>query len=71
MQTVILNVEGMSCDGCVKSVEQALKALDGVGAVNVNLAEKSVEILYNVEKQSVQTLTAAIENTGFDVVSQN
>ena len=71
MQTVILNVEGMSCDGCVKSVEQALKALDGVGAVNVNLAEKSVEILYDVEKQSVQTLTAAIENTGFDVVSQN
>ncbi len=68
MQAITLNVEGMSCGGGVKNIEQVLKALEGVGNVNVNLLGKSVEILYDAQKQSAQTLTVAIENSGFTVV---
>ncbi len=68
MQAITLNVEGMSGGGGVKNIEQVLKALEGVGNVNVNLLGKSVEILYDAQKQSAQTLTVAIENSGFTVV---
>ena len=71
MQALALKVEGMSCGGCAKSVERALRALDGVTDVQVSLAEKSVKIEYDSQKQSVQTLTQTIEYAGFDVVDKN
>lgn len=35
-----LDVEGMSCGGCVMGVEKALQAVAGVEKVEVRLAEK-------------------------------
>ncbi|WP_028535205.1 heavy-metal-associated domain-containing protein [Paludibacterium yongneupense] len=69
MDTLILQVEGMSCGGCVKSVQQALTALPGVGRVDVDLASGRVEI----ECVPGQTLArdqaaAAVSGAGFDVV---
>jgi copper chaperone len=71
MQALILKVEGMSCGGCAKSVERALRALEGVTEVQVSLAEKNVVIDYDPQKQSAQTITQVIENSGFDVVNKN
>lgn len=34
-----LKIEGMSCGHCVKAVETALKAVDGVKSVHVSLEE--------------------------------
>ena len=38
MQTEHLKVTGMTCGGCTSSVTKALKAIAGVGDVNVSLA---------------------------------
>lgn len=35
-----LEIEGMSCGGCVMSVEKALQSVEGVEKVEVRLAEK-------------------------------
>ena len=37
MTTIHLEVQGMSCGGCVKSVTAALKSLPGVNSVDVDL----------------------------------
>ena len=37
MQTVVLNVEGMNCGGCVKSVTGILQGVDGVTSAEVSL----------------------------------
>ena len=37
MQTVTLNIGGMSCGGCVKSVTRILEGIDGVGKAEVSL----------------------------------
>lgn len=43
LRSVTLAVEGMSCAGCVRGVEQALLSVPGVATANVNLAtEKAV-----------------------------
>ncbi len=44
MSEINLNVSGMTCGSCVKHVTSALKALDGVGDVNVDLAAGKVKV---------------------------
>ena len=44
MTTLHLEVQGMSCGGCVKSVTAALTALPGVHAVSVDLSAGHVTV---------------------------
>jgi copper chaperone len=70
MDKLVLQVEGMSCGGCVKNVQQALTALAGVSRVEVELASGRVEI----ECAPGQTVARedaarAVSDAGFDVVA--
>ena len=64
---VKLNVEGMSCGHCVKSVEGAL---NGIGASGkVDLADKSVTVEFDDTKLTLEKIKEAIEDQGYDVVA--
>ncbi|MFD2369519.1 copper ion binding protein [Brevibacillus sp. GCM10020057] len=65
MQTITLNVEGMSCNHCVNTIEKALKELGATG--KVNLAAKTVEVTYNEGGLTVDAIKEAIEDQGYDV----
>ncbi|WP_226584031.1 copper chaperone CopZ [Halobacillus litoralis] len=67
MQTSI-KVEGMTCGHCEKAVKGALKEIDGVQEVHVNLETGNVDISAD-EKVSEQEMAEAIEEQGYDVVS--
>ncbi|MEH7378920.1 copper chaperone CopZ [Bacillus sp. JJ1533] len=67
MQTVTLNVQGMSCGHCVKAVEGSVGKLEGVDQVNVKLDEALVEIAFNESKVSLDTIKETIEDQGYDV----
>lgn len=66
MSSIILKVEGMSCNHCVNTVEKAMKELGAVG--KVNLAGKMVEVEYDESKLTVEAIKEAIEEQGYDVV---
>ncbi len=57
-----IKVEGMSCQHCVKRVDNALKDVEGVVSAKVSLGEVIVE--GNV---SQETLKEIIEDAGYDV----
>ena len=57
-----LNVQEMACGGCVKSVTEAITALDSEAKVNADLESGAVEIITNAEAEAVRT---AIEEAGF------
>ena len=40
MQTVTLNIDGMTCGGCVKSVTRLLEGVEGVEKAEVSLENK-------------------------------
>lgn len=65
MDKVTLGVDGMSCGGCVSSVEKALERVPGVKRVRVSLQEATAE----VEGEGLDTtrLRAAVEDAGYDV----
>jgi copper chaperone len=61
---VVLNVEGMSCQGCVRSVTNALTKLDPAAQVEVSLQDGTVAVTSTRQRAE---LAAAIEAAGFDV----
>lgn len=65
MDTLTLGIEGMSCGGCVASVERALGRVDGVRKVRVSLEKK--EAVVEGERLDPTRLRAAVEDAGYDV----
>jgi len=68
METVTLNIKGMTCGGCVKSVTTVLQELPGVSAVNVSLEQNNATINYEPSKVKPAQFKSAIEDAGFDVI---
>jgi copper chaperone len=56
----------MSCNHCVKSVEEALKNTGASG--KVDLAAGTVAVEYDEQTVNVDQIKAAIEDQGYDVV---
>ncbi|MFZ5974144.1 MAG: copper chaperone CopZ [Bacillota bacterium] len=63
----VLSVEGMSCSHCENRVKKAVGALDGVKSVAVDLAGKTVTVEYDPDRATVQAISEAIEDQGYEV----
>lgn len=63
-----INIEGMSCEHCVKHVKNALTELNGVGEVSVDLKGKKAVVEFTGEVSDAD-LKLAVEDAGYDVVS--
>lgn len=66
IKTQEINIEGMTCGGCVKSVESAVSQLQGVQSVNVDLEGNKASVTYDSAIVTVGNITEAIEEAGFD-----
>jgi copper chaperone len=62
-----LQVEGMSCGGCVRSVTKAVQAVDGDARVEVDLASKKVRVETGA---SLDAVKSAISEAGYDVTAR-
>ena len=65
METIELKVEGMDCDGCVKSVTRMLSGVPGVEKVDVSLAEGKANVTYDPAKSGVAELKRAVVRAGY------
>lgn len=66
MRVMTLQLDGLHCRHCVKSVENALFELPTMKQVKVDLATQTVVI---ESEESVETLTDTILDIGFEVKS--
>lgn len=67
MKSVKLNVNGMSCEHCVKSIKNGLLDKNGVAFVEVSLKEKSVKVDYSDVIITSDEIMNIIEEIGYDV----
>jgi len=67
METVTLGITGMTCGGCVKSVTNVLKALDGVTRADVSLDKACAVVDYDPGKLGVDALKRSVEEAGFEI----
>jgi len=69
METVQLKVDGMTCGGCVNSIQNALGSRDGVAKAKADLDAKLVTIEFDPALIQRNGLVEAIEDAGFDVAA--
>ncbi|WP_066309284.1 copper chaperone CopZ [Bacillus sp. FJAT-29814] len=67
METVTLNVSGMSCGHCVKAVEGSVGKLDGVKKVEVKLDKGQVDVEFDANVVTLTTIKETIDDQGYDV----
>lgn len=68
-EKLTLSISGMSCNHCKMKVEKALKTLDGVEDVQVNLEAGQADVQYDPNKITGQELKAVIGEAGYEVKS--
>ncbi|KYQ88044.1 MULTISPECIES: copper ion binding protein [Thermoactinomyces] len=62
-----IRVAGMSCEHCVKSIEEALKQI-GVAA-KVDLSKGMVDVDFDEQTADLDKIKQTIEDQGYDVLS--
>lgn len=67
-EKVMLQVTGMTCINCVKTIEKALNNKEGIYNATANFAVESVTVEYNPEQISLATIKKIITNSGYRVV---
>ncbi len=63
MNEIIINIEGMHCEGCSNRLEKVLNSKEEIISAKVSLEDKKAEIKYNglTEKELIKI----IETAGF------
>ncbi|RKU24976.1 copper chaperone [Candidatus Poribacteria bacterium] len=68
MQKTKLKIGGMSCQHCVKTVTDALTALEGVQRAKVNLRKGEAVVRFNELHITPANLKDAITQAGFEAL---
>lgn len=69
MNEITLSVTGMTCGGCVNSVQRVLAALPGVASAEVTLDSGQAHIVFDPSRVDRAALVQAVIEAGFGVAS--
>lgn len=59
------DIQGMICSSCQAHVEKAVKKLDGIEKVNVNLLSNNMVVEYNEKKIDDKTIIDSVVQAGY------
>ena len=68
METITLDIGGMTCQGCVGSVTRVLRATAGVSDARVSLTPGKAEVTYDPARTDPSALRKAVEDAGYDAL---
>ncbi len=64
---VVLDVEGMTCDGCENAIKAGVESLDGIEVVESSHEEGWTKIKFDQSLTSVEDIEGKITDTGYVV----
>lgn len=65
-KTVVIAVEGMTCEGCASQLGIALKRIKGVISAKASYPDKNVTVVYNPNQVTVERIRQGIHGAGYD-----
>ncbi len=65
-----IQVPSVQCESCAMTIDKALKKLDGVKEVNVDLKKNVVKVTYFPERTEAKKLELAIVKAGYEANGQ-
>ncbi len=69
--TAHLDVQGMTCTNCARTVTDALESVEGVTDVTVNVATDHGTVEYDTERTSLAEIYEAIESAGYGAARES
>ena len=70
MQEIVLSVPDISCQHCVKAINEALGALPGVETVSTDIPTRSVHLNYSGAQLSIEQIEATLDDIGYTVARE-
>src|SRR5437667_12243996 len=67
---LVVPVTGMTCASCVRHVEKALRRVDGVANVTVNLATEKATVAFDPRAATLLALRASVERAGYGLLTE-
>ncbi len=64
-KTAEFDISGMTCAGCVRSIERAVQAVPGVSRADVNLATGTASVDYEASQANLAAIREAVERAGY------
>ncbi|XP_072126967.1 copper-transporting ATPase 1 isoform X1 [Mobula birostris] len=64
----VINIKGMTCNSCVRTIEENLSSKNGVISVHVSLAQQNGTVEYDPLFTSPEELRDMIDDMGFDAI---
>ena len=66
----IINVDGMTCNHCAKTIENGVNELGGIRKVEVDFMKKLVKVNFDETLLNIELIQEAIITVGFKVKPQ-
>jgi len=70
-QTVVLDVQNMTCELCPITVKKALDKVPGVATTKIDFAKKTATVKFDPERANVAALVKATTNAGYPSTAHN
>lgn len=67
MQTLTLRVPDVSCEHCVKTIDQTLTALPGLDDIHTDVDQKTVTFAFDPQQTTREQIEAALDDAGYPV----
>jgi copper chaperone len=67
MTEVLLQAPEIHCDHCKMSIEDAVRALDGVDSVDVAISDATVRVSFDDSRLELDSIKKTIEEQGYAV----
>jgi mercuric ion transport protein len=71
IQTVEVNIKGMSCQACEEEVNHEVNKLPGIIQSKVSYANKNAVVQFDVSKTTIQKIIDAVNGTGYKVTNHS
>ncbi len=60
-----IEIDGMTCDNCIRIIEKALRAVNGVKSVRVDRAKRLATVTYDTRKTHIPELHDVLLSHGY------
>lgn len=67
MRTTTLAVPDVSCEHCVKTIDETLKGLPSLSDIHTDVERKVVTFVFDPQQTSLETIEAALDEAGYPV----
>ncbi len=66
-QSTTLIAPDISCEHCQHAIEGAVGKVEGVSSVKVDIPTKSIHLIYDPERVSLEKIEEVLDDTGYTV----